>query len=127
MQKDYSFPTDARSARLWNFFNSGEDFYKIALWPKYLREMALKAHKPYRERYRLFLFFVANGLDPKQAYYFICMRDFVDGEPVYEAYDASANAQMNAQIQATVNGTIFNGRSWYDMHLGRVVTHTLGQ
>lgn len=121
MEGDGSRPWDQRSARLWNFFNTGEDFYKIQTWPNYVAAMALKAHKNYRERYRLFLFFVANGIAPEVAYYWVCMRDYENGEPVYEAYDASANAQMNAQIQAARNGSIFNGKSWFDMHLGRVV------
>ena len=114
-------PTDQREGRLWFFFNSGEDFYPIRLWPAYLRCMALKAHKTYRERYRLFLFFVANGVEPKLAYYWVCMRDYVNGEPVYEAYDASANAQFNHMIHAVQNHTFFLGKSWFDMHLGRVI------
>jgi len=83
--------------------------------------MCLKAHKTYRERYRLFLFFVANGVQPKIAYYWVCMRDFANGEPVYEAYDASANAQFNHMIHAVEDHTFFYGKSWFDMHLGRVI------
>ena len=114
-------PKDQREGRLWFFFNSGEDFYPIRLWPVYLRAMCLKAHKTYRERYRLFLFFVANGVAPKIAYYWVCMRDFANGEPVYEAYDASANAQFNHMIHAVEDHTFFYGKSWFDMHLGRVI------
>lgn len=121
MEEGHPWPTDQRSARLWNFFNSGEDFFKIVEWPTYLRAMALKAHKNYRERYRLYLFFVANGLDPVLAYYWVNARDYAEGGLKFEPYDASANSQMNAQIKATHEGRIFRRANWFDMTLGRVV------
>jgi hypothetical protein len=115
-----SAPFDQRSARVWNFFNSGEDFWRISAWPAYVREMCLKPHKAYRERYRLFLFFVANGVEPVLAYYWVCIRDIDYGRPVYESYDASANAQMNAMIADARSGKIYSKAKWFDMHLGRV-------
>lgn len=112
---------ELRFMRVWDFFDTGEDFYKIRSWPRYLREMALRAHKNYRERYRLFLFFVANGVEPRVAYEWVSLRDVVNGRPVYEAYDASANAQMASAIKDADEGRLLLNRSWYDMRLGRVV------
>lgn len=110
-----------RFMNVWDFFDSGEEFYKIRNWPRYLREMALKSHKKYRERYRLFLFFVANGVAPRRAYELMALRNVVNGREIYEAYDASANAQMAAALKDAEDGTIFRNRSWFDMRLGRVV------
>lgn len=112
---------DLRILRVFDYFDSGEDFYKIRDWPRYVREMALQRHKNYRDRYRLFLFFVANGLDPHTAYEWVCVRDYVNGKPIYEVYDASANQQMNAAIKAAQDGTLLVGRQWFDMRLRRVV------
>lgn len=113
-------PWDQRSARVWNFFNNVSDWWKISTWPGYLQTMALKEHKSYRDRYRLFLFFVGNGLDPMTAYHWVVMRDYVDGDLKWEAYDASAHAQLTTQIKETESGKIFVGREWFDMILGRV-------
>jgi len=112
---------ELRFMRVWDYFDSGDEFYKIRSWPRYLREMALKVHKSYRERYRLFLFFVANGLDPRTSYEWVCVKDHVNGVCVYEAYDAAANAQMAAAMKDAEEGRLLNNRSWFDMRLGRVV------
>lgn len=106
---------------VWEFFDSGEEFYKIREWPRYLREFALMSHKGYRERYRLFLFFVANGVSPRRAYELMAIKDVRNGKEIYETYDASANQQMAAAISDAQSGRLFNNRSWFDMRLGRVV------
>lgn len=110
-----------RLARVRNWFNSGEDFFKLREWPDYLQQMALKKHKSYRERYRLFLFFVANGLNPSQALNWVSLKDVVNGDLVFETYDAAAWAQMQAAYNDARSGKIYVGRNWFDMTLGRVV------
>ena len=115
------YPTNAREGRLWNFFNSGEDFFSIKDWPVYLREMALKEHKNHRERYRLYLFLTANGLHPDVACSWVSAKDAKHSQLVEGDYDRPAYSQLADMSKKAFSGDLFLSCSFFDMISGRVI------
>jgi len=115
-------PKDAREGRLWNYFTKQDDFWPIREWPPWAQATALQSHKKYRDRYRIFLFWTFNGLNPNTAAGWLYMSDYKHNIPLAGIYDNSAVSQINGMIKQARNGTMFErdrrGRTW-DMILGR--------
>lgn len=123
----YGFPANPRQARLWRYFNEVQDlFWAIRHWPNYIRDMAMKEHKSNRERYRLYIFFSANGLDPQSTMEWIWMKDYNHhtSTPIHENYDRSAIDQITSLEKKAGEGTLLNNVAYFDMILGRVVKQT---
>lgn len=114
-------PRDPRETRLRMFFTQQDEFWRFHEWPKHFQEMALMKHKPYRERYRLFLFFVWNGLNPLTARMWVVMQDW-KGRFIEEEYDRSAWSQLDDQVKKTFTKEIFltPGLNMFDMVTGKV-------
>jgi len=113
---------DDREARLWNYFTRQDDFWPIREWPAWAQEVALMSHKNYRERYRLFLFWTFNGLNPNTAAGWLYMRDYRHPTPLAGDYDRSATSQINGMIKQAQRGTLFERdkrSATFDMILGR--------
>lgn len=103
-------PKNDREARVRNFFTSVQDeFWSFPDWPLWVQDMALMEHKPYRERYRLFLFFVFNGLNPLTARMWVVMKDW-RGRYIEEDYDRSAWSQLDQQVKDAFSGDIYKKR-----------------
>lgn len=112
----------ARTARLWNYLNRGEDFFPIRLWPTYLAEMMMLEHKKNRDRFTLFFFLTGNGFEPTMARDWVLASDFKDGRVILGTYDPSAYKHMSQLIEQARSGTLFNGdKKIMDMNLGRVI------
>jgi len=107
-------PKDERETRVRNYFTKQDEFWSFPEWPKHFQEMALMKHKRYRERYRLFLFFVYNGLNPLTARMWVVMNDW-KGRFIEEDYDRSAWSQLDSQVTEAFNGDIYKkmqGTMW---------------
>lgn len=119
MSEGYS-PHDAREARLWNYFTQQDDFWPIREWPLWAQEIATNAairdkkpannHKTYRERYRIFLFWTFNGLNPQTAAGWLYMSDYKNGVALAGVYDHSAVAQVHGMIKQAHQGDLFTHR-----------------
>jgi len=104
-------------------------FYKMSEWPRYLVDIALLPHKNNRERFTLFFFLAANGLDPETAALWtllIDVRPDAQGRPKLiesQGYDAAALRQMEQLKQQHELGTLYKGKLMMDMSAGRVRPH----
>jgi len=113
-------PQDPRQARIWNFLNSGEDFFPIRDWPDYLQTLQLKQHRVNRERFTLFFFLAANGLDPEVAAQWTLLNDVIHGRLITRGYDYQAHRQVQQLITQHTSGSLYSGRKRiYDMNAGR--------
>ena len=101
---------DARESRLWNYFTRQDDFWPIREWPEWAREAALLHHKKYRERYRLFLFWTFNGLNPFTARMWLIMNDYKNGRYIEEHYDRGAWSQIDGMVRAALNSELYINR-----------------
>ena len=123
-----------REAALWNHFNSSKfDWYPIREWPKYIQEMALKEHKNNRERYKLFLFFVGNGMNPYTATINCMLRDVRPSEydrgRKYDVYPYDHKAMEHfAQLQREAEtGRLQREGKYYDLNLKMVMTPEMNE
>jgi len=113
---------DARESRLWNYFTRQDDFWPIREWPHWASTIALQHHKKFRDRYRIFLFWTFNGLNPNPAAAWLYMCDYKHPNPIAGIYDNSAVSQINGMIAQARRGDLFHPdkRSrTFDMILGR--------
>jgi len=124
---------DAREARLMNYFNKQDDFWAFREWPPWVQQEMIKDHKKGRERYKLFLFFVFNGLSPFTAQMWIIMQDY-KGRFIEGIYDRDGWAHFAQLLRLALNGDLVKNRKprvwventqkWeggmFDMILGRV-------
>lgn len=113
---------DQRQARLRNYFIKQDYFWSFRDWPQWAQDTALKEHKRYRERYRLYLFWTFNGLDPATAVDWLTARDYTGGALIAERYDRGAWSQIYGMQQQIRDGTFYKGISMYDMITGRPET-----
>lgn len=68
MTFNYVTPKNRKEAKLWNYLNSAKwDFYPIRIWPRDLAEATLAGTLRNPKRFRMFLYFVGNGMAPKMA------------------------------------------------------------
>lgn len=119
-------PLTPRETRLIEYFHRQDVFWKYGEWPRWLQDMALLPHKANPQRYRLFLFFVGNGLDPETAAQWTLV---IDARPfngatrlIQGAYDESAQDHIR-QMQREVREETFFKKNFpiMDMTLGRVI------
>jgi len=108
-----------RKARLQNYFNRQDEFWAFREWPLWVQQIALQAHKRFRERYRLFLFFVWNGLNPLTARMWVIIRDY-KGRFIEEEYDRSAWSQLDQMVKDAFNKELYKPETkMFDMITGR--------
>lgn len=118
-----------RQARLRNYFNSAkwrDLFWPLREWPVWVQDCALQEHKGNRDRFTLFYFFAANGLDPWQARHAVLASDARPTafgiEPQDGDYDLHARRQMLQMIKQVEDGSLFkSNKRYFDMHLQRPV------
>jgi len=116
-----SLPTNARQARIWNYLNTGEDFYPIRDWPPYLRALVLSPHRLNRGRFTLFFFLVVNGLEPQEAAMWTLLNDVRGGNPISGGYDHEARRQVQQMVKQHEDGSLYRQRKhMYNMASGKV-------
>jgi len=111
-------PRTPREARVWNYLNGDTPFWEIRVWPQYLQALALKEHKVNRERFTLYFFLTANGLDPKLARDWVLMTDYVrrtdtanrEMKIISQGYDRAAGLHIEQLYIQAGTGTLFQGR-----------------
>jgi len=125
---------DAREARLINYFTKQDDFWAFREWPLWVREEMIKDHKLNHARYKLFLFFTFNGMNPDTTYQWVIMQDF-KGAPIDGIYDRDGWAHFDQLRRLAKKGDLVKYRTpkrwlehaqrWeggiFDMILGYVV------
>lgn len=75
----------------------GDSFPPWREWPQLWVDMLLKQHKDRRERYRLFLFLWANGMEPQKAVFWVMWHFTYDKSAWLSITDA-------ANLTITVSG-----------------------
>jgi len=116
-----ALPINPRMARVWNYLNTGEDFYPIRDWPAYLRASIMSSHRMNRQRFNLFFFLVANGLEPEVAGQWTLLYDVKDGVPLSMGYDYEAKRQVQQMIKQHNDGSLYRERKHiYSMASGKV-------
>jgi len=113
---------DARAARVWNYYNRQDIFYKIRDWPKWVQDLMLLEHRKNRDRYQLFFFFASNGLPPSECALWTLCTDVKQGGIVTAGYDDSAWRHVEQMRKQLLDGTLFKGtKKAYSMILNKVV------
>lgn len=95
------------------FYENQDIFYGYDAWPIDMQRLGAKPHLNHREGFKLFLFFVSNGVSPQQAAEWLKQRHTYDREhngkeadilvqryeagllQNYSAYDIGENRQRN--------------------------------
>lgn len=124
-------PTDRRQARIHFYVNSSDAFYPTQEWPRWAQEQLYKQHKSNPERFNLFFFLTANGLEPHIAGTWVLMTDIkrhyyhnrpAVSEPISYGYDSAARKDIKELIKKSYNGTLYKkNKRVYNMHLKRPV------
>jgi len=115
-----------RRARLRNYFNKQDFFFPIHTWPTYLQDLMLEEIHRRRDRFTLFFFLVANGLEPHIAVEWISARDYYNGElvahPRYSEYKRNKHFnEMIAQCDDTSPNYMFKKqKKMINLSSGRV-------
>lgn len=115
-------PSNAREARLWNIFNSGEEFFPIWLWPTWAQSMALLDHKNSEQVFNLLVFFVGNGFAPALAIDWILSHDASGGSTLLKgSYSAKEISEAKGLLKRAEAGNLLKGKTKrvYDMNLCR--------
>jgi len=61
-------PETKQQAIIWNRYNWGKwDWFNISEWPTDLSKAVITENLTYSTRFRLFLYFVGNGMEPNEA------------------------------------------------------------
>jgi len=129
-------PTNQREARLWNYFNTKQDwFFPIREWPTWVQRIALKEYKGNRDRFAMYFFLVSNGLEPKKAIFWISSKDvnpkplIMNGEQIYPAgwlergdYDAKGHRHFAQLRKQAETDSLFDGKKLvFDMTKRRII------
>lgn len=114
----------SRIKGLYYFFSSVQDVFfqpftenfegvKVNQWPVWVINTLLLPHKKYRDRYRLFQFFVTNGLDPEIASLFVRVLayDIYYEQLIIGDYDKNALAHLSSMVSEVRDGTFFKKSS----------------
>lgn len=105
-------------------FDKLDIFYRFDELPLWVREELLLQHKNNRQRFRLFLFLVGNGMPPAFAEMLILSKDFVDKVWIGGEYDNSARTQManlKQRCDALAPDNLFRSYPYFDMIVGKVL------
>lgn len=70
---------DARGGRVYRYLATQDCFWPIHDWPNFVQDIAVKARKNNRERFTMFFFLVANGIEHHTAARWVLMSDIVNG------------------------------------------------
>jgi len=116
-------PSTPREARVWNFLNRELDWFPLRSWPVWLVRLAMKEHKSNRDRFSLFFFWTANGMDPERAAAHLLMTDVQGGRYTQTyGYDQQAFRQVQQMVTQVYDGTLFpNGKRYWNMAMQRVM------
>jgi hypothetical protein len=117
------YPKNPRQARIWNYLNSGDDFYVINSWPCWLAKLIMQSGKNNLERMKLFRFLVYNGLYPETAKQWVLMDD-VDQKTrriKFYDYDKDAYRQMDQLKALYDSGVLAKYGKVYDMMTRRPI------
>lgn len=114
-------PKSKREARLWNFFNRQDwVFWPIWKWPSWIQRIAVKEYKKNRDRFSMFFFLVANGLEPNRAVFWVTAKDVkgpYDNEQkgfvITGDYTAKATRQFYQMRRQLKDGSLFKGNKLY--------------
>jgi hypothetical protein len=121
-----------RRARLRSAFNADDTanvFWRVELWPDWARENALSPHLRRGDRYSLFWWLTANGLEPTIAREWVLATD-ARFEPrtrrwrlLTGGYDNNALRQMAELVREAESGRLHlsRPRRYFDMTAGRVL------
>lgn len=130
------------ATRLWNSLNSGERFHPIRQWPEWAQKAQLSAAAggtgrhggllANKDRFGLFHFLAANGLDPGVASEHVLAGDARSiargglklGWQLlkHSGYADKAERHVAQMIQQATSGDMFRlPKKYMSMHLGRVV------
>lgn len=85
-------PINIEEARIWNYYNGLVrynnigyfDWWRMRQWPSWLKPIAKKKKLSNGEVYKLFTFFVGNGLDPLYVVDIFKMVHGVDSKKCYD-------------------------------------------
>jgi len=113
-------PRNAKELARWNFFNSRDlfqepyGFFRIWEWPwKYRRWVMYRDHLNNEERWHLYLFFVANGMQPEDAERIVLLEPFhgttAAANPPYD------RAAMNQLSWFSRHNPFTGNRYWEDI------------
>lgn len=109
-----------RQGRVGRYVDESDIFWRISFWPAWARGILMQAHSSNRDRFALFFFLVANGMDPLVAGSWVLMTDAVGGIIKSWGYDNQAKRQIAQMVRETRNGTIFKGtKRYYNMVTGK--------
>jgi len=101
---------DARSHRLWLFFNRQDDFFPISFWPKWAQEKMVWEHKPREQRFNLMFFLIGNGVYPPIAAEWVLACDVKAGSLVEGQYDLNAHEDVLGIVKRATAGKLFLGK-----------------
>lgn len=112
-----------RVARVSNYLNKQDVFFKLRTWPAWLQAIALQQHRNRRDRFALFYFLRMNGLDPAIAASWCLMIDYVRGAPEQGNYDRNALSDQDALYAMDDRELVRRSRNkaFMDMTVGRSV------
>lgn len=83
-------------------------------WPMWLLDSFVKEHKNFDERFALFKFLWANGMDPREI-----PRAIMVNERGLSGYDSNARAQLDWCVNKALNSDYFQQFRIYIVEKGR--------
>jgi len=120
------YKLDGRQARLWNYFNKQDVFYPIRRWPSWVAGIQLSPKKRRNDRYRLFLFYVYNGLPSWLAVEFITLFDYRQKMFYFNALSKKHEKHLKEMADSFHKGELLlKMSSIMNMEFGFKSTHSL--
>lgn len=106
-----------RRARKWNYLMKQDEFYKPTVWPQWAQKAVLARHLNGKDRFGLFFFLAANGLEPQVAADWVYMTDVETKggrTKFYDlGYDDGAMRQKIQMVRDARSGRMFKGNKSY--------------